>query len=149
MKENSIEEAIERLEYIDRTYSCNNYYSIWDLKCIEIILSDYKRVLKENEELRADNYELNNRITDLLENIPVQKIKEKIEELDNERRKFTNDNVNNFYLQEFTRKYTQKSDHDYGVFGTPETITYCINNELLGRIEVLQDLLERSREDGI
>lgn len=56
MKENSIknerssiEEAIERLEYIDRTYSCNNYYSIWDLKCIDILLSDYKRVLKENE----------------------------------------------------------------------------------------------------
>lgn len=49
MKENSIEEAIERLEYIDRTYSCNNYYSIWDLKCIEILLSNYKRVLKENE----------------------------------------------------------------------------------------------------
>ena len=47
--ENSVEEAIERLEYIDRTYSCNNYYSRWDLKCIEIILSDYKRVLKENE----------------------------------------------------------------------------------------------------
>ena len=73
--------------------------------------------------------------------IPKSKVKEKIEELDNERRKFTNDNVNNFYLQEFTRKYTQKSDHDYGVFGTPETITYCINNELLGRIEVLQELL--------
>ena len=46
---NSIEEAIERLEYIDRAYSCNNYYSVWDLKCIEILLSDYKRVLKENE----------------------------------------------------------------------------------------------------
>lgn len=46
---NSIEEAIERLEYIDRSYSCNNYYSVWDLKCIEILLSDYKRVLKENE----------------------------------------------------------------------------------------------------
>lgn len=54
MKENRIEEAIERLEYIDRTYSCNNYYSIWDLKCIEIILSDYKRVLKENEQLKND-----------------------------------------------------------------------------------------------
>lgn len=46
---NSIEEAIERLEYIDRAYSYNNYYSVWDLKCIEILLSDYKRVLKENE----------------------------------------------------------------------------------------------------
>ena len=81
------------------------------------------------------------------DSIPKSKVKDKIEELDNERRKFTSDNVNNFYLQEFTRKYTQKSDHDYGVFGTPETITYCINNELLGRIEVLQDLLERSGED--
>ena len=49
-----IEEAIERLEYIDRTYSYNNYYSIWDLKCIEILLSDYKRVLKENEQLRTE-----------------------------------------------------------------------------------------------
>ena len=55
--------------------------------------------------------------------IPKSKVKEKIEELDKKRRKFTSDNVNNFYLQEFTRKYTQKSDHDYGVFGTPETIT--------------------------
>ena len=52
-----------------------------DLKIIlEHILSDYKRALKENEELKADNYELNNRITDLLENIPIQKIKDKIEE---------------------------------------------------------------------
>lgn len=58
MKENSIEEAIERLEYIDRTYSCNNYYSIWDLKCIEILLSDYKRVVKENEELKISNKEI-------------------------------------------------------------------------------------------
>lgn len=73
--------------------------------------------------------------------IPKSKIIEKIEELDNKRRKFTSDNVNNFYLQEFTRKYTQKSDHDYGVFSTPETITYCTNNELLGRVEVLQELL--------
>ena len=50
-------------------------------QAIEHILSDYKRVLKENEELKADNYELNNRITDLLENIPIQKVKDKIEEL--------------------------------------------------------------------
>ena len=94
-----IEEAIERLEYIDRTYSCNNYYSIWDLKCIEIILSDYKRVLKENEELKEDRDKfkkaLGRRITycnelekDLFENgsnyvIPKSKVKEKIEELKN------------------------------------------------------------------
>ena len=35
----------------------------------------------ENEELKADNYELNNRINDLLDNISVQKVKDKIEEL--------------------------------------------------------------------
>ena len=81
MKENSIEEAIERLEYIDRTYSCNNYYCIWDLKCIEIILSDYKRVLKENEEL---NYKLHSKKIALeIYNryIPKSKIKAKIEQL--------------------------------------------------------------------
>ena len=50
--ENSMEEAIERLEYIDRAYSCNNYYSVWDLKCIEILLSEYKKLQKENEELK-------------------------------------------------------------------------------------------------
>lgn len=40
-----------------------------------------KELQKENEELKADNYELNNRITDLLENIPIQKVKDKIEEI--------------------------------------------------------------------
>lgn len=44
---------------------------------------NYKRVLKENEELKADNYELNNRINDLLDNISVQKVKDKIEEYKN------------------------------------------------------------------
>ena len=39
---------------------------------------NYKRVLKENEELKADNYELNNRINDLLDNISIQKVKDKI-----------------------------------------------------------------------
>ena len=43
-----------------------------------------KKLQKENEELKADNYELNNRITDLLENISVQKVKDKIEEIQEE-----------------------------------------------------------------
>lgn len=88
--ENSIEEAIERLEYIDRTYSCNNYYCIWDLKCIETLLSEYKKLQKENEELRAkwdkDTHILQNELdltnADKINNyIPVQKLKDKIEDL--------------------------------------------------------------------
>ena len=131
--ENSIKEDIERLKLCS-TNQCNicGRYEKEECmlernRCEQHILSDYKRVLKENEEwdrkfcnlqnlyfklqdeseskqkeyqetykdvreelkelrkeneeLKADNYELNNRITDLLENIPVQKVKEKIEEL--------------------------------------------------------------------
>lgn len=93
MKENSIEEAIERLEYIDRTYSCNNYYSIWDLECIEILLSDYKRVLKENEELEEINNELEAEKNEAIrrynfETIPKQKVKDKIEKLIKEGRHY-------------------------------------------------------------
>lgn len=101
--ENSIEEAIERLEYIDRTYSCNNYYCVWDLKCIETLLSEYKRLQKENEELKEKRKKKNiepvlignkmyfideslyeDLLNDIKNNyIPVQKIKDKIEELEN------------------------------------------------------------------
>ena len=47
----------------------------------KILLNLIKKLQKENEDLKADNYELNNRITDLLENIPIQSVKDKIEEL--------------------------------------------------------------------
>ena len=40
---------------------------------------EVEKLQKENEELKADNYELNNRINDLLDNISVQKVKDRIE----------------------------------------------------------------------
>lgn len=108
MKENSIEEAIERLEYIDRAYSCNNYYSIWDLKCIEILLSDYKRVLKENEILKEEKEqaweEWNNLEQGSYET--EQKLKQQIKKLQKEKkeleleiknRKFSHMNLYNEY----------------------------------------------------
>lgn len=58
---------------------------------------NYKRVLKENEELKADNYELNNRINDLLDNISIQKVKDKIEEL--EKWIYTGENAPQDFLQ--------------------------------------------------
>ena len=98
MKEN-VEEDIARIAKLIST-KFNNDYSIdnKDKEAIEHILSDYKRVLKENEELKdtntylqKENEELKERIREhtllispyyVKENfIPVQKVKDKIEEL--------------------------------------------------------------------
>lgn len=53
--ENSIEEDIERIAKLITT-KFNNDYSIdnKDKEAIEHILSDYKKVLKENEQLRTE-----------------------------------------------------------------------------------------------
>lgn len=109
MKENSIEEDIARIAKLITT-KFNNDYSIdnQDKEAIEHILSDYKRVLKENEELKAEmkdgviaiklyalqkeNEGLKNqeatarKINELLvqrysNSISLQKVKDKIEEL--------------------------------------------------------------------
>ncbi len=88
MKENSIEEDIELLQ--DETSSlglffkckCSEKYKI----ALEHILSDYKRVLKENEELKERIREHTLLISPyyVKENfIPVQKVKDKIEEYKN------------------------------------------------------------------
>lgn len=61
--ENSIEEDIKIIENfinwltIDFEYDSGN-----EIKAIEHILSDYKRVLKENEELKKDYYNVINKI---------------------------------------------------------------------------------------
>ena len=36
---NEQREAIEKLEYVNRWYDCNNYYSRYELDCIETVLS--------------------------------------------------------------------------------------------------------------
>ena len=43
------EEAIERLKYIDMQYDCNNYYSRYDLDCIETVLN-----ILENKDKQMD-----------------------------------------------------------------------------------------------
>lgn len=45
-----LEEAIKRLEHIDRYYDCNNYYSKYDLDCIETVLKELKRLQEETIE---------------------------------------------------------------------------------------------------
>ena len=98
--ENSIEEDIKILEELrianencikNAKIKDNPFVAIWEKqnRAIEHILSDYKRVLKENEELNLKYYML---YTGKIENlkaqefkiksqvIPVQTVKDKIEE---------------------------------------------------------------------
>ena len=111
MKENSIEEDIINAQRFinsiktDKEYKEDGWHGYYNKEIVELtrilehILSDYKRVLKENEELKADRDKfkkaLGKRITycnelekDLFENgsnyvIPKQKVKDKIEEYKN------------------------------------------------------------------
>ena len=101
MKENSIEEDIKILE----EFKTNGYHILlmkygdriktnFKLeKAIEHIISDYKRVLKENEELEEINNELEAEKNEAIrrynfETIPKQKVKDKIEKLIKEGRHY-------------------------------------------------------------
>lgn len=88
MKENSIERDIHLLEsYAGMTHKMNDNQGRPKLdQAIEHILQDYKRVLKENEELEEINNELEAEKNEAIrrynfETIPKQKVKDKIEEL--------------------------------------------------------------------
>ena len=85
---------------------------------ILIAVNLIEKLQKENEELKADNYELNNRITDLLENIPIQKVKDKIKE---EKMPLT-----------IVGGIRNKKILEYGIS--------------LGRMQVLQELIEEREE---
>ena len=88
------------------------------------ILNLIEKLQKENKELKADNYELNNRINDLLENIPIQKVKDKIEEL--------NSRI------EIYRKYVKQ-----GIETDVEWVDNVADRET---VKVLQELIEERRE---
>lgn len=147
MKENSIEEDIKDIKkYISFTSKRENFSHDTDWNWnkdlankIEHILSDYKRVLKENEELKRKNktleellqgnlYELYKYYKELADTyqgncIPVQKVKDKIEEL------------NQYYKKEIHPSLYQWADI---------TITEHYDE----MIELLQELLEEGGENG-
>ena len=159
MKENSIknerssiEEDIEYiqnfLEYsqdmindMDYERTVNVTIQQNEINALEHILSDYKRVLKENKELQEDRNKfkkaLGKRITycnelekDLFENgsnyvIPKQKVKDKIEELKQER-------------DETYTKFLGGNRTDENLSTRGKMIE--------GGIKVLQELLEESEE---
>lgn len=121
MKENSIEEDIKILE----EFKTNGYHILLTKygdriktnfkleKAIEHILSDYKRVLKENEELkkskitykRVRNIQIENKEIVNKKYISKQKIKEVIKELEENiyriKKQYSNggENCNTVYLE--------------------------------------------------
>lgn len=101
MKENSIEEDIKIINnfitYFNKNIQNGNKADLTvlgeEINAIEHILSDYKRVLKENEELEEINNELEAEKNEAIrrynfETIPKQKVKDKIEELIKEGRHY-------------------------------------------------------------
>ena len=99
MKENSIEEDIKILEKKIEDYKpyknieyCSHAGQILqeEYKALEHILSDYKRVLKENETLKNFVSSIFNEDIEK-DYIPVQRIKDKIEELDNQQKQWLED----------------------------------------------------------
>ena len=96
MKENSIEEDKKNAEHFiksiktDKEYKEDGWHGYYNKEIVELarilqhILSDYKRVLKENEQLKnqeAAARKINELLVQRYSNsIPVQKVKDKIEE---------------------------------------------------------------------
>lgn len=126
-EQSSIKEAVKTMEHWIE-YEKNNKDKINradELIYIqETILSDYKRVLKENEELEEINNELEAEKNEAIrrynfETIPIKKVKDKIE-----------------YLED----YIEENSDEQGYWGN-------INSDIIyGKIEILEELLEESEE---
>ena len=117
--ENDIEEARERLEKrIKDIWFSTTYSQEQEEKDLKILLLDYKRVLKENEEL---NYKLHSKKIALeIYNryIPKSKLKEKKEKLDKEEKR--------------------------ELKGTKGQDRYYIKQKYMYKRKVLEELLERT-----
>lgn len=110
MKKNSIEEDIillkdftegnfkrDKLENYKGSYKMGYFYYKDIQQALEHILSNYKRVLKENEGLKKIHIQDNKRLDFIMKHsIPIQKIEKLIEEL-------KQDDIN------MTRKYKEKN----------------------------------------
>lgn len=95
------------------------------------------KLRKENEELKADNYELNNRITDLLENISVQKVKDILNEINKEYIK----------QEEIFDKHFEKENRDMQDYYIQKEATN-IMQELSWIEGKLQELIDRRTKDN-
>lgn len=157
MKENSIEEDIKILENMNDGYTfkdcdmCNNYnektkccdkHKCMELQAIERVLLDYKRVLKENEELKEYNmtYE---RILGLADNRIYRK--KYLEERRKEQPNLLYPDSDEIYR----RYYELKEENEHLHREINRRIKLKIENEKIvdTQLKVLHELLDESEEN--
>lgn len=124
MKENSIEDGINNaycfLNSMHSDFRTGLYYKE-DLENLEHILSDYKRILKENEELRKEIDRIKSLdIYKLVEDwrtgqlISIQKIKDIIDRIDYDIKKtkeiISNEQINNYRITRLKAMNTKSLD---------------------------------------
>lgn len=145
MKENSIEEDIKNAEHFiksiktDKEYKEENgWHGYYNKEIVELarilqhILSDYKRVLKENDELkkskityeRVKNIQIENKEIVNKKYISKQKIKDEIEELKGK-------------LEDISRRREKSKTKE------EETVLWCLEIRTDERIKTLQELLDK------
>ena len=127
------EEEKEVVEHLKKTSKDRMIIPLDDEILIAVNLIE--KLQKENEKLKADNYELNNRITDLLENIPVQKIKDIIDRIDYDIKKTKEIISNNSDI------YTSDRRNDYQI-----ARLRAMNTKSLDIKKRLQELIEESEK---
>lgn len=97
----------------------------------EQLRTEVNSLKEENEELKADNYELDNRITDLLENIPKSKLKDIIDRIDYDIKKTKE------IISKNTNIYASYRKNDYQIVRLR-----AMNTKSLDIKKRLQELLE-------
>ena len=138
MKENSREDDIKDIEkYISFTSKRENFSHDTDWNWnkdlankIEHILSDYKRVLKENEELKSNNEKYTIHLTDKQYNAVIEKAQ---------------NDINQKWIQKVKDKIEEEKLPLTIVGGrkNKKTLEYGIK---LGRRQALQELIEEREE---
>ena len=142
MKENSIEENIKKIENLIECFrkaeivelkdieSIYQKCSYSDYKAIDHILSDYKRVLKENEELKSNNEKYTIHLTDKQYNAVIEKAQ---------------NDINQKWIQKVKDKIEEEKLPLTIVGGrkNKKTLEYGIK---LGRRQALQELIEEREE---
>lgn len=145
--ENSIEEDIKNAEHFiksiktDKEYKEDGWHGYYNKEIVELarilehILSDYKKVLKENEELKNQEATAR-RINELLvqrysNSIPVQKVKDTIDRIDYDIKKTKE------IISKNTNIYASYRKNDYQIVRLR-----AMNTKSLDIKKRLQELLE-------